>query len=251
MPPLLDGHIALITGGSRGLGLAIAKRFAMSGAAGVLLDLPDQIAGASPPPGFRFTTGDVTDETSLHSAVEATLTAYGRLDIVVANAGVVPPWRETEGLDMAEWDRVMAINVRGIAATLKQATPALKLSRGSIVAMASINAFVAHPRQMLYTASKHAVLGIVRAAARDLGRYGIRVNAVAPGPIGTAALIERIRSRAHNGPSEEDALAALAAETALGRLASADEVAKAVLFLASDLASGISGELLPVDAGLA
>ena len=251
MPQLLDDRIALITGGSRGLGLAIAERFAASGAAGILLDLPDQIVGATPPPGFRFTPGDVTDEASLQGAVEATLKSYGQLDIVVANAGIVPPWRETEGLDMAEWDRVMAVNVRGIAATLKHAIPALKQSRGSIVAMASINAFLAHPRQMLYTASKHAVLGIVRTAARDLGRHGIRVNAVAPGPIATAALIERIRLRARNGPSEEQTLAALAAETALGRLATADEVAKAVLFLASDLASGISGELLPVDAGLA
>jgi NAD(P)-dependent dehydrogenase (short-subunit alcohol dehydrogenase family) len=118
--------------------------------------------------------------------------------------------------------------------------------------MASINSFLAHPRQMLYTASKHAVLGVVRAAARDLGRFGIRVNAVAPGPIATDALLERIRGRASSGGvSEEEALARLASEGALGRLATSDEVAKAVLFLASDLASGITGELLPVDAGLA
>ena len=120
---------------------------------------------------------------------------FGRLDIVIGNAGVVPPWRETEHLDLAEWDRVMAINARGMAATIKHAVPALKTSQGAIVLMASINAYAPHPNQMLYTASKHAVLGIARAAAQDLGRFGIRVNAVAPGPIATEALLERVRKR--------------------------------------------------------
>ena len=89
----------------------------------------------------------------------------------------------------------------------------------------------------------------MRAAARDLGRFGIRVNGVAPGPVATAALLERVRARAADGASEAEALAAMAAETALGRIATAGEVANAALFLASDLASGITGELLPVDAG--
>jgi NAD(P)-dependent dehydrogenase (short-subunit alcohol dehydrogenase family) len=250
MTRLLDGRIALITGAMRGLGRAIAQRFAKEGCGGALLDLPAAQAEGDAPPGFTVVAADVGDEASLAAAVKGTLAKFGKLDIVIANAGVVPPWRETETLDMAEWDRVMAVNVRGIALTLKHTVPALKEKGGAIVAMASINAFTAHPRQMLYTASKHAVLGIVRAAARDLGRHGIRVNAVAPGPIATDALIERVRKRALTGPSEEEAFAALAQETALGRLATADEVAKAVLFLASDLASGISGELLPVDAGL-
>lgn len=250
MTGLLDGRIAVITGGTRGLGHAIAKRFAAEGCRGALIDLAHAEAEGEAPQGFAVIEGDVGDEASLAAAVKQTLATFGKIDIVIANAGVVPPWRETETLDMAEWDRVMAVNVRGIATTLKHTVPALKQRGGAVVAMASINAFTAHPRQMLYTASKHAVLGIVRAAARDLGRHGIRVNAVAPGPIATEALIDRIRKRAVAGPSETEALAALANETALGRLATADEVAKAVLFLASDLASGISGEMLPVDAGL-
>ncbi|MGE4249469.1 MAG: SDR family NAD(P)-dependent oxidoreductase [Parvibaculaceae bacterium] len=250
MTGLLDGRIALITGGTRGLGLAIARRFAAAGCRGALVDLVGAQAEGDAPSGFTTVAGDVGDEASLAAAVKTAVDTFGGLDIVIANAGVVPPWRETETLDMAEWDRVMAVNVRGIALTLKHTVPALKRKGGAVVAMASINAFTAHPRQMLYTASKHAVLGIVRAAARDLGRYGIRVNAVAPGPIATAALVERIRTRALAGPAEDEAFAALARETALGRLATADEVAKATLFLASDLASGISGELLPVDAGL-
>jgi NAD(P)-dependent dehydrogenase (short-subunit alcohol dehydrogenase family) len=224
VPALLDSRVCLITGGSRGLGLAIAQRFAAEGAVGVALDLAFPTPNPLPA-GFAAMVGDVGEEAALQAAVKAVVDRHGRLDVVVANAGLVPPWRETEDLDMAEWDRVMAVNVRGVAATIKQATPVMKSTGGAIVAMASINSFLAHPRQMLYTASKHAVLGVVRAAARDLGRFGIRVNAVAPGPIAT--------------------------EGALGRLATSDEVAKAVLFLASDLASGITGELLPVDAGLA
>ncbi|MDQ0390514.1 SDR family NAD(P)-dependent oxidoreductase [Labrys monachus] len=252
MPTLLDGRVALITGGSRGLGLAIAERFAAEGAVGHVLDLPQASAGAALPAGFSALDTDVGEEATIEAAIQAALRRHGRIDVVVANAGLVPPWRESEGLDMTEWDRVMAVNVRGVAATIKHATPAMKEKGGAIVVMASINAFLAHPRQMLYTASKHAALGIIRAAAQDLGRYRIRVNGIAPGPIATDALLQRIRARAAaGGPSEPEALARLGADNALARLATADEVAKAALFLASDLASGITGELLPVDAGLA
>ena len=246
---LLENKVALITGGSRGLGLAIAERFAAEGARGLLLDLPEPIETGKATAGFQFIAGDVTDEASLKAAVARATELFGRLDIVIGNAGVVPPWRETEHLDLDEWDRVMAINARGMAATIKHAVSALKKSQGAIVLMASINAYAPHPNQMLYTASKHAVLGIARAAAQDLGRFGIRVNAVAPGPIATEALLERVRSRTVTDKKMAGALERMSEQAALHRLASADEVAKAVAFLASDLASGITGEILPVNAG--
>lgn len=250
MAGLLNRRIALVTGGAQGLGRAIGSYFAEAGAAGILLDRASALEAAMPLTGFTARVGDVTHEAALADAVRATVESFGSLDIVVANAGVVPPWRETAELDFDEWDRVMAVNVRGVAATLKHAVPAMQARGGSIIVMASINATAAHPQQMAYTASKHAVLGIARAAARDLGRYGIRVNALAPGPIATEALLQRIRFRARTGPPEAEALAALAAGTALGRLATEADVAKAALFLASDLASGVTGALLPVDAGL-
>lgn len=247
---LLSGQVAFVTGAARGLGHAVVRGFAAEGAKGLRADLPAALDGAPAVENFSLAACDVASEASLAAAMEEAVRRFGRLDCVVANAGLVPPWRETEALNLAELDQVMAVNVAGVAATVKQAVPFLKRDGGSIVAMASINSFSAHPRQLAYTASKHAVLGIVRAAALDLGRFGIRVNAVAPGPIATEALLSRIRFRARSGPSEEEAMAALAAQTALGRLATADEVAKAVAFLASDLASGITGEILPVDAGL-
>jgi NAD(P)-dependent dehydrogenase (short-subunit alcohol dehydrogenase family) len=164
----------------------------------------------------------------------------------------VPAWTETAELDLGELDRVLAVNVRGVAATLKHAVPSLKERGGSVVVMASLNAHRAHPRQHLYTVSKHAVLGLARSAALDLGRFGIRVNALAPGPVATDALLERIALRAAaGGLPVGDALDEAAAETALGRMVTEDDVAGAALFLASDLSAGITGTLIPVDAGLA
>lgn len=248
MSRLLDGRIAFVTGAATGLGRTIAQRLAAAGAAGCAFDTapcPEL------PAGWEFARGDVTDEDDLERAMTSVEATFGRLDIVIANAGIVPPWQETENLDLDEWDRVFAVNVRGVAATIKHAARLMKANGGAIVAMGSLNSRRAHARQCAYTASKHAVLGIVRSAALDLGRYGIRVNALGPGPVATDALLERIRQRADGGgPDEADALAGLAADAALGRLATEDDVARAALFLASDQSAGISGQLLPVDAGL-
>lgn len=244
---LLDGRIGFVTGAARGLGRAIVSRLAEAGVSGVGFDR----AVATLPSGWQPVQGDVTDEASLAAAIGALSAHHGRLDLVVANAGVVPPWRETEAIDLAEWDAVFAVNVRGVIATIKHAVPAMKARGGAIVAMASINAWRGHPRQCLYTASKHAVLGIVRAAAADLGRHGIRVNAVAPGPVATAALLGRMRERAATGgPRVETVLERYAGETAFGRMATEDDVANAVLFLASDLSAGITGTVAPVECGL-
>ena len=251
MSNLLADKVVLVTGGARGLGAAIIQRFAQEGAIGVAADLAFG-SGADPlPEGFTAVEVDVGDEASVRRMVEETLSRHGRLDCLIVNAGLVPPWSETANIDLSEWDRVMDVNARGALATMKHAVPALADSRGSVVLTASINAVVAHPRQLIYTASKHAVLGILRAAALDLGHYGIRVNGIAPGPIATEALLSRIRTRAQSGPSEVEALATLESQTALGRLATAAEVAATVAFLAGSAASGISGQLLQVDAGMA
>jgi NAD(P)-dependent dehydrogenase (short-subunit alcohol dehydrogenase family) len=244
----LVGRRALITGAATGLGAAIAARFAAAGAKGVSLDIA---APGSLPAGWLTLTADVRSEDAVARAcAEAARQLGGELDVVVAAAGIVPPWRGVGELDLEEWDEVFAVNVRGIAATLKHAAP-LIADGGAVVAIGSLNSWRGDPNLASYVASKHAVLGIVRSAAIDLGRRGIRVNAVGPGPVATEALRSRIERRARaGGPALDDALAAAAAQTSLGRLATIADVAAATLFLASDLAGGITGQLLPVDGGL-
>src|SRR5476649_1964686 len=201
MTGLLAGKTAFVTGGSAGLGLAIVEAFA-AGATGHAFDLAPPSAPLAA--GWHYRAGDVRDEASIAAAFAAMKKSSGRLDVLVANAGVVPPWHESETVALGEWDDVFAVNVRGIMATIKQAIPLMKETGGSIIAMASVNAFTGHGRQAAYVASKHAVLGITRATAQDLGRFGIRVNALCPGPIATPALLERMRDRAdQGGPSEK------------------------------------------------
>ncbi len=245
----LEGRVALVTGAAAGLGNRIARRFAEAGVQGIALDVAEF---SDPlPAGWSGRRGDVTVEPDLERVVAEVADSFGRLDIVVANAGVVPPWCSVDAIAFDHWDDVFAVNVKGVAATIKHAVPLMKERGGSIIATASLNAYRGHAGQCLYTATKHAVLGIVRAAALDLGRYGIRVNALAPGPIPTDALVGRMKARARDGGlSVEEARARFDAETALGRMASEDDVAGTALFLASDLSAGVSGQYVPIDAGL-
>ncbi len=247
----LTGRHAVVTGGAQGLGLAIAQTLADAGATLTVIDLECVIEVAGLPAAWNAVALDLGAADSLDSQ-RRLAAGLGSVDIVVANAGVVPAWRRVAELDADEWQRVMNINTWGVAATLGGFADALAVSgRGTAVVMASINGYRAHPRQVLYSASKHAAIGIMRAAALDLGRHGIRVNALAPGAIATEALQQRIIGRqAAGGPDLEAALAALDAETALGAIATPQQVANAALWLASDASAGITGIVVPVEAGL-
>jgi NAD(P)-dependent dehydrogenase (short-subunit alcohol dehydrogenase family) len=213
----------------------------------VVVDVADP---TEPPAGWSSERADVRDEEQVREAIDAAAARLGGIDAVIAAAGVVPAWRPLEQLDLDEYDRVMAINARGIAATLKHAAPHLGIG-ATVVIVASLNSWRGDPNIAAYVASKHAALGLMRAAALSLGPRGVRVNAVGPGPIATDALLGRMRSRAAGtGMSVDEALAAAAGGTALGRLATVAEVVDAMLFLSSGLSSGLTGQLLNVDAGL-
>jgi len=244
---LLAGRSAVVTGGARGIGAAVAARLAAAGATGTVIDL-SRPAEPSWPAGWSAVAADVRDASAL---AEAFGPAGAAPDVVVACAGIVPPWTRTADIEPEEWEAVFGVNVRGLMLTVREAARRMAGRGGSIVAMASLNGWKGDPRLGSYTASKHAVVGLVRAAAQDLGRDGIRVNAVGPGPVATEALRGRMASRAAalELPVEE-ALRRAAEQTALGRIATVTDVANAVLFLASDLSAGMTGQLLAVDGGI-
>jgi len=245
----LIGRKAVVTGGASGLGSAIAARLAASGASVTIVDLSEAVG--SGPDGYSSFVCDLALPNA-REKLAGLASKLGTVDIVVANAGVVPPWKRMRDLDGEEWSRVMAVNVWGVAATIGAFADALARSdHASVIAMASINGYRPHADQILYTASKHAVIGVMRAAALDLGCDGTRVNAIAPGAIATQALLGRVSARhADGGPSPETVLSALSAETALGRMATEKDVANVAHFLASDASAGMTGSVFPVEAGL-
>jgi NAD(P)-dependent dehydrogenase (short-subunit alcohol dehydrogenase family) len=243
----LSGKSAVVTGGAAGIGAAVARAFATAGACGAVVDLE---AAEDRPSDWLGVAADVRDDGSVAAAFDTVREGLERIDILVAAAGIVPPWSDVATLDLDEWDEVFRVNARGVASTLLHALPLLG-DGASIVVIASLNAWKGDRNLAAYTASKHAVLGLVRSAALDLGRRGIRVNAIAPGPIATDAMLARMRRREKTvSIPVDEALAAAGHATALGRIATVGEVADAAVFLASDLSSGITGHLLPVDGGI-
>jgi NAD(P)-dependent dehydrogenase (short-subunit alcohol dehydrogenase family) len=242
----LAGKTGVVTGGASGIGLAIARSYAQAGARGVVLDLHAPAAGVLPA-GWTSVEVDVRDDASVASA----MASLGRIDVLALAAGIVPPWRGLTGFDADEWDNVMRINVAGVASALAHAIASLR-DGAAVVAVASLNSWRGDANIPAYAASKHAVLGIVRSAALELGRRGIRVNAIAPGPIATEALLERMQTRSRErGIPVAQALAAAAEMTSLGHMATVEEVARVALFLSTDLSSGVTGHMVPVDGGLA
>jgi NAD(P)-dependent dehydrogenase (short-subunit alcohol dehydrogenase family) len=244
---LLAGRRAIVTGGASGIGAQIVEEFAEAGAAGAVLDLPGTLDRELPDT-WTGVPVDVRDDAAVAAAIEQ---AGEPVDVLVAAAGIVPPWAGIASIDPEVWDDVLNVNARGVMSTIRHAAPRMRKG-AAIVVIASLNAWRGDPNIAAYVASKHAVLGLVRSAALDLGRRGIRVNAIAPGPIATEALLGRIARREQElGIPAGEALTTMAGQTALGRIATVEEVASASLFLASDLASGITGHMLPVDGGIA
>lgn len=244
----MSARRVIVTGGASGIGAATVARFAAEGAVGVALD---RVPVDGLPTGWTSVAVDVTDAEGVAAAFATALETLGGLDVLVAAAGIVPSWQPTGTLSLEDYDRTMAVNARGVVAAIEQAAPALG-SGGAIVVVGSLNSWKGDANLTAYAASKHAVLGVVRSAALALGPRGIRVNAVAPGPVATEALQSRVATRAaQSGTEPDEAFAALAAGTALGRIATVDDVVDAIAFLAGPGSSATTGHLLPVDGGIA
>ncbi|RSD25834.1 SDR family NAD(P)-dependent oxidoreductase [Amycolatopsis eburnea] len=237
----LSGRVALVTGGTRGIGLATARALVEAGATVVLTGRDEARAKeAAASVGASGLALDVTDAKAVSTVVRGVAKEHGKLDIVVANAGIM----EDALLGMIKEelvDTTLSTNVAGTLHTVQAAARAmLRKKTGSIVVLASIVGEHGSAGQTVYAASKAAVANIARSAAKELGRSGIRVNAVAPGVIETDL----------TAGLSEDAKAENAGKTPLGRLGRAEEVANAIRFLVSDEASFITGQVLGVDGGL-
>ena len=244
----VDNKRVLVSGSSQGLGRKIVEKFSENNSFGFGFDLQENNKDLK---GWEFLQVNVSDELDIINGFKQIKKKIGKLEVVVANAGIVPPWRTINEIDNDEWEKVFNVNVKGVALTIKHSVELMKSSGGSIIVMGSINSLLGHSGQSLYTASKHALLGIVKCAAIDLGKYNIRVNAIGPGPIATEALLKRLKSREDNkGMSVRSALDGFARNTALGRMSTEDDVANTALYLSSNLSSNITGQIIPVCSGL-
>ena len=238
----------LVSGASNGLGLKIAEKFAECGSVGFGFDINKNNFNIKK---WDFVKVDVSNEKEIKNGFENIKKKIGGLDIVIANAGIVPKWRSIDSIDNEEWENVFNVNVKGVALTIKHAFDLMKPSGGSIIVMGSVNSMLGHSGQSLYTATKHALLGIVKCASIDLGKYNIRVNAIGPGPIATDALLNRLKTREKKGGTNfEEALKEFANNTSLRKMATEDDVANTALYLGSSLASSITGHIIPVSSGL-
>jgi 3-oxoacyl-[acyl-carrier protein] reductase len=231
----LEGRVALVAGGAGGIGSAVSALLLAAGARVVVLDRP----GREAPAGTRLVACDLTDSPAVGAAVAAVAQEQGRLDLLVHCAGITRDGLIFKMSD-EDWRAVMGANLDSAFYLLRAAAPALRATGGgSVVLVSSINGERGKAGQANYAASKGGLNALARTAARELGRFGIRVNAVAPGWVETsmtAGLPAELRQRALE-------------ESVLGRLGQPEDVARAVLFLCSELSRHVTGQVLRVDGG--
>jgi 2-deoxy-D-gluconate 3-dehydrogenase len=253
----LGGRVALVTGAAQGFGFASARRLAEAGAAVLLTDRrPDRLeaaAGRLADHGDRiaFAVGDVSVPVEVDALVETAVTRFGRLDVLVNNAAAYSNVR-VEEMPLDRFANVLDVNVNGAFWCARQAARQM-LARGgggSIVNVTSIDALHPTSKGMShYTTSKHALWGLTKCLALELGPQGIRTNAVAPGPSLTEGAIEYIEAGAPEGIDVEAQWAQAALRVPMRRWAEPDEIGRVVAFLASDLAAYVNGAQIVVDGG--
>ena len=247
----LAGKVAVVTGGGSGSGRAIATAFGAEGARVVVADInregAESTAALLPAAGGRVVVADVSREEDARRLMDETVAAFGRLDILVNNAAV---WAHgtVETLTVELWDRLMAINVRGVFLCSKYAVPLIaQAGGGSIVNIASQAGLRGTAGGTLYAGSKHAVVGMTKCMALDHAPQGIRVNAICPGLIETPMGEQSLRER--GGGDVEAARTRTLAQIPLGRIGLPEDVAKAAVHLASDEAAWVTGMCYSLDGG--
>jgi NAD(P)-dependent dehydrogenase (short-subunit alcohol dehydrogenase family) len=246
-----DNKVALVTGGGMGIGRATAWRLAELGASVAVLDIDAagrDVAAELRENGWRadYFSCDVASEASVADAIAVATEKFGRVDILVSNAGI-QRYGDVLGTSEELWNEVMDVNLKGCFHAAKAVLPGMIASGdGAIVVVASVQSFTAVGNSAAYVAAKHALLGLVRAMALDYAPHKIRVNCVCPGAIDTPML----RAAARLAPDPEKVIETCNRMHPLGRIGKPEEVANAIAFLASDWASFITGASLLVDGGM-
>jgi len=252
MAGVLQGKSALVTGGASGIGRAVCLRFAQEGARVAVADLDREGAEATARAiqeqgGTALALqADVSRSEDVRDMVRRTVEAFGRLDVLVNNAGIAGPSASILDLTEEDWDRVLGVNLKGVWLGIKYGAPEMaRTGGGTIVNTASIAGMVFFPRATAYSASKAGVIMLTRTAAVELGRYNIRVNCVCPGVVETP-MVQRGLAMAKDPQSARQRWVE---SHVLGRFAQPEEIAEAILWLASDASSFVTGHALVIDGG--
>lgn len=244
------GRVVLVTGAARGIGRATAERFAGEGASVALLDVDrgetDAVAKGIADRGGRTLVlhADVANSAAVRDAVTRTVDTFGRLDVLVSNAGIHFA-RAIEAYTDEDIERMIGVNLKGALYVIRESVPKLRETRGCVVCVSSMTGMVGQDRGAAYAATKGAVISLTKALALELGGDGIRVNCVCPAGVDTAMM----RNWAATLPDPDAVLRGQAAMHLTNRMAEPDEIAAVVGFLASPAASFITGVALPVEGG--
>lgn len=248
----LDGKVAIITGGAGGIGVATARLYVQDGATVVLVDLFEpaleaaarEIGGA-----VSYIAADVTDDEQVRGFVQRTVTEHGRLDVLFANAGIEGVVSPIVDYPMDVFDRVIAVNLRGVYSSLRHGIPAMAASGGgSIIVTSSIAGLHGFPGLSAYVATKHGLVGLMRSAVLECADNGVRVNTIHPSPINTR-MMRAIEEGAAPGAPQE-AVKQFEAAIPTGRYGEPEEVGSLAVFLASDASRFITGATISIDGGM-